>query len=357
MFWFNASGFQQTSAVRAMRLRGTLLTLGLFLGALGTSRLAHAEPSASDRATARALAGEGYVALKEKDYGTAEDRFRRADELIHAPTLVVDHARALVGLGRFGEAYAAYESVIKEEIPAAAPAVWKSAVKNAEREIAPIKPRVAWLTIRVSGASEPHVEVDGRVLPPEMLGKRRPENPGERSFVVSAPGFITKDVTQQLSEGTETTLELELLPEPKPQPIVVTRPAVSTPLEGEAELKGNPHRVLTYVSFGVSGAGLATGAVAGILWLKLRSDITSSCGGLVCNAQSDSEASRQNSDKRRYNTLGTISGLGFAVGVAGAATGVTLLLLQPKSDAGSARKGTRITPYFGPTALGIEGTF
>jgi hypothetical protein len=339
------------------RLCGPLLGVGLFLGTLGASRLVHAEPSASDRATARALAGEGYVALKEKDYATAEDRFRRADELIHAPTLVVDHARALTGLGRFGEAYAAYESVTKEEVPANAPAVWKGAVKNAEREIQAIKPRVAWLTIQVTGPLEAHVEVDGRVLPPEVLGQRRPENPGDRTFVVSAPGFISQEEKRLLTEGADTTLHIELLPERKPEPIVVTKQIISSPREGEAERKGNPYRVLTYVSFGVSAAGLATGAVAGILWVKLRGDITSSCGGLVCNAQNDSEASRQRADKRRYDTLGSISGVGFAVGIAGAAAGTALLLFQPNAAADSAPKSTRLTPFFGPTALGVAGTF
>jgi tetratricopeptide (TPR) repeat protein len=357
MFWFKACGFKQPATQRVRRLRLVLQGVGLLLAMLGGSRLVHAEPSASDRATARALAGEGYVALKEKDYATAEDRFRRADELIHAPTLVVDHARALIGLGRFGEAYAAYESVMKEVIPANAPAVWKVAVKNAEREIQAIKPRVAWLTIQVTGAAEAHVEVDGRVLPPEALGQRRPENPGERSFVVSAPGFISQEEKRLLAEGADTTLHVELLPEPKPAPIVVTKQVVSSPREGEAERKGNPHRVLTYVSFGVSAAGLATGAVAGILWLKLRGDIISSCGGLVCNAQNDSEASRQRADKRRYDTLGSISGVGFAVGIAGAAAGTALLLFQPNAAADSTPKSTRLTPFFGPTSLGVAGTF
>src|SRR3954465_4696982 len=61
---------------------------------MSTSWVARAEPSASERATARSLAQEGYAALTEKDYVAAEDRFRRANELVHAPTLVIDRARA-----------------------------------------------------------------------------------------------------------------------------------------------------------------------------------------------------------------------------------------------------------------------
>ena len=131
-----------------------LLQTACLLGALVSSSLARAEASASDRATARALAGEGYAALKKKDYETAEDRFRRADELVHAPTLVVDHARALVGLGRLGEAYAAYRAVLDEPLPSKAPAVWRRSVKDAEKEAEALKPRVAFLTINVRGAAD-----------------------------------------------------------------------------------------------------------------------------------------------------------------------------------------------------------
>src|SRR5450432_550214 len=103
-------GFQ-TVALPGRRLGRAFVFATIVAGWLGRGGLALAQESASDRATARSLAGEGYAALKSKDYETAEDRFRRADELVHAPTLVVDHARALVGLGRVGEAYEAYQSV------------------------------------------------------------------------------------------------------------------------------------------------------------------------------------------------------------------------------------------------------
>src|SRR3954468_1443970 len=96
-----------------------------FAGSAACATPTYAEASASDRATARALANQGYSALKNKDYATAEDRFLRADELVHAPTLVLDHGRALLGLGRIGEAYAAFDSVAHEVLPPNPLAVWK----------------------------------------------------------------------------------------------------------------------------------------------------------------------------------------------------------------------------------------
>src|SRR5450432_4669336 len=110
-----------------------------------------AEPSAADRATARSLAGEGYQALQTKDYATATDRFSRADSLVHAPTLMIDWARSLVGLGKLVEAQERYEQVIREGVDAKAPKSWQRALADANTELAELKPRLAWLTITVSG--------------------------------------------------------------------------------------------------------------------------------------------------------------------------------------------------------------
>jgi len=343
----------------SQRSRRAWYALALIVSSsISTSWVARAEPSASERATARSLAQEGYAALTAKDYAAAEDRFRRADELVHAPTLVIDRARALVGLGRFGEAYAAFQAVIAEEVPAKAPAVWKRARKAAEQELEAIKPRVAWLTVRVTGPSEPRVELDNQPFPASSLGQRLPANPGERVLAASAEGYIPKQIKRTLAEGAEVELVLELLPEPKPAPVVVVvPPPAPDPVEQETERRDQRNRTLSYVAFGVSGAGLAVGAATGILWLKARSDIKAACGGLSCEAATDSEASRYEDQQQRYNTYGTLSAIGFAVGVAGAATGITLILLEPKTNSDEKPKVAHLTPYFAGTSLGLRGAF
>src|SRR5688500_12087611 len=137
---------------------------------------ASAEPTAADRATARALAREGFEALKTDDFVTAEDRFRRADALVHAPTLVVDHARALVGLGRLVEAHERYSLVLREGVTPNAAWPWKRAYADAQKEIEVIKQRLAWLTIEIVGPTaptEPEVSIDGKPIPAAAVGVRR----------------------------------------------------------------------------------------------------------------------------------------------------------------------------------------
>ena len=103
---------QQTRVIR----RGFIvaqLALG-WTAAIGLSPSLAMAQNDSDRATARALAEEGYNALKAQKFEVADDRFRRADALVHAPTLVVDDGRALMGLGRFVEAQERFELVLRE---------------------------------------------------------------------------------------------------------------------------------------------------------------------------------------------------------------------------------------------------
>lgn len=340
------------------RTRTLLSALGIgLMSCLVSPTPAHAEASASDRATARALAGEGYSALKDKDYVTAEDRFRRADELLHAPTLVLDHAKALIGLGRIGEAYATLDSASREVLPPGAPAVWTRAVKDARVLLETLKGKVGWLVLRIKGPADVHVEIDGRPLAADAWRERLPETPGERHIVVNAPGFVDQTRDEQLSEGLETEIEIELQPIPKPAPVVaIVPPAPARPVAPAPKEASHGRRTLTYVSFGVSGVGLAVGAVGGILWLKARSDIKSACGGLTCQPTNSAEKSRLDDDKHRYDTSGTVAGVGFGVGVVGAATGLVLLLSQSKEPEAT-EQHAGVHPYVGPGSFGIYGAF
>jgi hypothetical protein len=78
-----------------MLVRCTALAFALLL----IPTVAAAQTSDADRVTARGFAQEGQDALDRKDFTTAADRFGRAGELLHAPTLTLGLARAQVGLG------------------------------------------------------------------------------------------------------------------------------------------------------------------------------------------------------------------------------------------------------------------
>src|SRR5580700_530909 len=131
-----------------MRFRHTSIAaaLAVGLGLLAPGALAQSD---DDRATARALGQDGQQLLDAKDYKTAEDRYRRADKLVHAPTLMIGLARALAGEGKYVEAQETYNRMVREGVPPGAPEVFKRAIEAAKREVEGVAPKVAAVTITV----------------------------------------------------------------------------------------------------------------------------------------------------------------------------------------------------------------
>lgn len=317
--------------------------LGVGMLWVGTSC---AEPNAADRATARSLAGEGYQALQDKDYATATDRFSRADALVHAPTLMIDWARSLVGLGKLVEAQERYEQIVREGVDAKAPKSWQRALKEAVTELAQLKPRLAWITISVSGSQDAHVTIDEVSVPPAAIGVRRAVNPGTFQVRVQAKGFLAQKKTIELSEGGEEAASFQLEPDPDAHVVHVVQapPRAPTPVV-------HHNRTPMYVAFGVSAAGLAVGAISGGLFLSKHSDLAQ-----TCNADLDCPSSE--TDKvRAYDTLAIISPVGFAVCGVGAGVGLSWWLLNRDTRTPAPAKGVLVHPYLGFGSVGASGTF
>jgi len=290
--------------------------------------------SEADKATARALAIEAQQALKAEDYQAAADKFRRAESLYHAPTLLVGLGRAYVGLGKYVEAMESYNRVIREKIPDNASDAFINAVEDAKREVVGLDQKIAWVTIVVGGSSSAHpdgpsspaVTLDGVEVSVASLGVKRAVNPGDHELIASADGFEqgstsfsvvsgqAKDVTLDLVAAAATTGESPTVDEP-----------VDTTDEGDSVMP-----VLGWTAIGIGGAGLALGAVMGGLAMAKHGDLSDACGdGGQCPAdQQDSLDS--------YRTFGLVSTVGFIAGGVLAASGVVLLLAAPSDSAEAA---------------------
>ncbi len=308
---------------------------------------AFADPSAADRATARSLAGEGYQALQSKDYASAVDRFSRADALVHAPTLMIDWARSLVGLGKFVEAQERYEQIIREGVDSKSPKSWQKALNDAGVELAALKPRLAWVTISISGSNEARLTIDGAPVPPAAIGVRRAINPGERSLRVTAKGYLAQKRALQLAEGSDSQADFRLEPDPDQQ-VAQSSMLDSAPAAKSAAPKRNP--VPMYVAFGVGGAGLVVGGVTGALALNKHSSLAK-----VCNSAGECPSTERDT-LSSYHTLGTTSGVGFAVGLAGIGAGSALWFMN-RNSAEAPAQGLSVHPYVGFASLGAAGSF
>lgn len=339
---------------RAMKCACAVLTLMVM--SLSARAALAAEPTAAERATARSLAQEGYKALKAEDFETAEDRFRRADELVHAPTLMVDHARSLVGLGRLVEASELYKQVMREGVPDNAPKSWSRALSDAEKEIGAIEPRLAWLTINVTGPENPVLTMDEEEMPSAVIGVRTAADPGTHAVKVSGEGYLPREESVTLGEGEELTIDIDLEVDPD-----AAKKAAAAEAEGEAQVDTgvlpppeSSSKTLAYVALGVGGAGIIAGTVTGLLFLSEKSDLDKKCPE---NADGDRQCDQEFEDQvKRYRLWGTLSPIGFGVGLAGAGVGLALLLSgssNPTADTAQAH----VTPYIGPDAVGVVGRF
>jgi hypothetical protein len=110
---------------------------------------------------------------------------------------------------------------------------------------------------------------------------------------------------------------------------------------------GSTQRTIAWATVAVGGAGIALGAVTGAMALARRSDLDGSgwCTAGQCDPAEQSTVSS-------YNSLRTISEVGFIAGGLLAATGVVVLLTSPRAEApGNA------SLWIAPGSAGIRGRF
>jgi hypothetical protein len=331
-----------------------VLTFVLSAGAVATfAKTAQAEePSSADRATARTLAQEGYVALRDKDYATAADRFTRAMGIVKAPTLLRDLARAQVGLGKLVDAHESYSQIIREGVAADAPPPWVKAVADAKAEIGTIAPRLPWITITVTGPAHPKVTIDGAPIAEASLGVKRPADPGRHEIRAMANGYYTAKKTISLKEGELVNIAFELEDAP---PDAAPKDEEETGKVSVATVVDPPWRKpVTIGALALGGAGIVLGSVTGILAMTKHNQLATSCPNGICTEKGPLE---------NYHTLGTVSTIGFVAGGVFAGAGVVLLLVkpqslvqQPESDQ-PARTGLTWSPFVSIGGAGVEGTF
>lgn len=316
--------------------------------------------SDADRATARQLAQEGQDALRAKDYATAVDRFARADRLFHAPTLLLGLARAQAGQGKLVAAHETYRTLLRETIPADAPAAYAKAVEAAQAEVAALAPRIAYVTITVEGGVQPRATLDGFALSPAAWGVKRPIDPGKHVVRAGDYGFKPVEVKFEIAEGATLTVPMQLVAAPSGSPAwgypaVTTTPAAPAP--APPPRPSSAMKITGIVITGLGVAGLAAGAITGAMALGDAGTLSDQCNAdLVCpGSERDTVSS--------YRTLSTTSTATFIAGGVLTAGGVALILAAPSSKPAAgqetspgAAKGA-LSLSIGPGSIVARGAF
>lgn len=291
---------------------------------------AEAQVSDADRATARALAQKGQEALEAKDFQSAADAFTKADKIIHAPTLLFGLASAQIGLGKLVRARELLEQIVREGVPKGSPAAWSAALKDAQKELAALGPRVPTLAITIAGAPSAEVKIDGA---PAAAGAARPIDPGAHTIRAEAAGYKPAEATVTLAEGRAETVILTLSPAEGSPPLEPTK----MPLQ----------KVLGFASIGVGGASLIAGVATGIVAIGKHNSLADICPDGRCKGQQSAIDS--------YTAMGNASTATFVIGAAFAAAGVALVLTAPKPREGA--PAAWIAPVVGVGTAGVQGGF
>jgi hypothetical protein len=314
----------------------------------------------ADRGQARALGTKAYEAAEQGDWARAEDLFRRAESLYHAPTLLLGLARARAHLGKYVEAWEDYHRILVEPLPPNASAALKKAIDEARSEIATVEGKRAFAVLDVKGATSPTVTLDGAPVAAAALGTERAVNPGVHTLHVEAAGFKPSDTSFTVAEGGHATASVTLvaLGPNETAPVAATPPAATTgpaPAEPARSTGGSSTaRTLGIVGMGIGGAGLITGVVTGVIAVGKHSSLTGDpCANAGCSA---ADATTYQSSVDSYRTMGTVSTIAFiAGGVLGAGGAVLFFVSRPKEAPPAT--SLWITPYVGAASVGAAGTF
>jgi len=341
---------------------GAVVASILLCGVVASPARAQSESEAI--AAARALGVEGLRLADAGNCVEAEDKLAKAEKLHHAVTTQVRLGECQISRGKLVDGTENLQKVVRETLPANAPAALVTAQERARKLLDDTKPKIGRSKITVKGLAEgatPKVVVDGAVLNNVMLDTDHPTDPGEHKVDVTAEGYLASTASFTLKEGASETVTITMQKDPSyhppPPPVVATQPQQQTaqptqpaqPPAAAEPPKRNWVPVIAAGGIGVVGLGVWTGF--GLAAMGQKSDLDSACKNQVCP---DSAKDKLDSAK----TNATIASIGLGVGAAGVVTAVVLYFVTtPKAEGSASASTATITPLVGPTSVGLSGSF
>jgi hypothetical protein len=323
---------------------------------------AAADPSLSDRETARSLMDDGDAKRDKNDFKAALKSYEAADAIMHVPTTGLEVARAQAQLGLLLEARETLGRVNRLPPRPGEPAPFTAARKTAETLTAEIGARIPSVTVLVTNpeAGQPTVVVfDGEIVPPAAASAPRKVNPGRHS-VVARSGSLEKKQDIDVTEREAKTVTIDLKPSKAAGP-VPPPPGGDETVSTTSSSPSSLPKILIFGGFGLGIVGVGVGSVTGLMSISKVSDVKQGCPNNVCPTTSQGDIDSAKS-------LGTISTIAFIAGGVGVGAGIVGLVLQskqsatesapaPGTSASSAKTTLTVWPDLGPTWLGMHGSF
>jgi hypothetical protein len=211
--------------------------------------------------------------------------------------------------------------------------------------------------------------VDGKALPPALIGAANPTDPGTHRVQASAAGLAAAPVAVELKEGARETITVQMTAATSGTEPVGTVPTVpaseagsnvfipSAPSTGADAASStssvNGLRIGSYVAMGVGVVGLGAGTFFALKSTSKRDEADEICPNP--KRCPDPERERVDGLDDDSGSAQKLAIVGFVAGGVGVATGVTLFVLSGKKKAPPASASIR--PWVGPLGVGVDGTF
>jgi hypothetical protein len=356
------------------------VALPLSVSLLLSAGVSFADPTAEEKAAARALATQGAEALKLNHYAEALDLVTRAEALVDAPTHLLMIARAQTGLGKLVAAQETYLRLLHVELRADAPGAFKKAQVDAKDELAAIEPKIASLRIVVDGAAQKKatVKLDDVIVPTVLLNVFRPVDPGPHVIAVYPVGLSPVKGSVDLQPGERKDFKLAVPDGPAPSGVPLsptdnpdavksgdTTPQPQPQPQPDSG-SGGFFSPLRGAGIGVGIVGVAGVAVGAFFVAKGFSD--QNAGNALCGTSSacpiafKAQILADDQDAVNNKNIGVAV---LAVGGAALVGGVTMIIVgkpRPRAAATASSRGApwssvSMAPWFAGTSGGVLGKF
>jgi hypothetical protein len=190
----------------AAHLRACTLVLLLLVPAPALAAGQEAAPAAANRTLAIENATKGLELYRAERWQEAYERFREADRLYHAPSVVIYLARCQKKLGKLVEALALYEQILADPPAKYASAQFFEAYSDAQSEIEDVRTkRASMRSVAPPPAPPPSPPADAEQQKGSLL-------PGGIVLGLGAAGLAVGAITGGLSLSKASQLTPELCP-------------------------------------------------------------------------------------------------------------------------------------------------
>ncbi len=312
-----------------------------------------------DDAASEALFNKGLADMMAKKYESACLTLAESYRLGPRTGTLFTLAECEAGWGKLASAVSHYSEYVAQvsRLPAADRKRHLARQKTAQAQVEKLRPRVPSLTLRLPADAPRGVTVKrgGIELFSASLGVALPIDAGEHELSTQVPGGPEhlQKISLAPGETKEVVLHIEL-PPPAPVPAASASAPVSAGTPPPPSLSPSPpSRAPVYAALGVGAVGVVVGSVAGVLALQRKQTVDQECSGNRC-----SPAGKDAADSGKG--FGTISTVGFGVGVVGLGAGLVLWLTSPTPPPAAA--AWRIRPSLASRdrsslVLGVDGSW